>query len=146
MTENLTRRISIAADGTKRIFDRLRHRAVALTPEELVRQTFVDYLIDSLGYPAGLMANEISITLNGTTRRCDSVLFDRNHHPVMIIEYKAPTVNITQKVFEQIARYNLILKAPYLVVANGRTCYCCRIDSDGTPQFLPGVPEYDALL
>ena len=145
MTENLTHRITIAPDGTKRVFDRLRHRAVVLTPEELVRQTFVDYLIDTLGYPAGLMANEISITLNGTSRRCDTVLFDRSRRPVMIIEYKAPAVPITRKVFEQIARYNLILNAPYLVVTNGRTCYCCHIDSDGARQFLPGVPQYDAL-
>jgi predicted type IV restriction endonuclease len=146
MTEKNRSRIVTTASGSKQVFDRLRHRFVALTPEESVRQMFVDYLIDVLGYPEGLMANEISITLNGTSRRCDSVLFGRDRRPVMVIEYKAPTVAITQGVFEQVARYNLVVNARYLVVTNGRALYCCRAEAGGGHTFLERVPTYAELL
>lgn len=124
------------------IFDRLRRRMVAATPEERVRQTFVCFMIDVLGYPEGLMANEVSITLNGTSRRCDTVVFNRDHSPLMIVEYKAPAVAITNEVFSQIARYNLVLKAPYLVVTNGHSCYCCHTADDAPQRFQSGIPAY----
>lgn len=133
-------------NARRQVFDRLRRRMVACTPEEFVRQMFVDYLIDTLGYPEGLMANEISITLNGLARRCDTVVFCRDRSPLMVVEYKAPDVAVTEKVFNQIARYNLVLKAPYLVVTNGRSCYCCRVESDGAVRFLDGVPRYADIL
>ena len=100
------------------IFDRLRKKFVALTPEENVRQHFVEYLIKERAFPAGLMNNEISIMQNGIKRRCDTVVFDRTGEPLMIVEYKAPHVKITQEVFNQIYRYNLVLKVKYLVVTN----------------------------
>lgn len=133
-------------NARRQVFDRLRRRMVACTPEEFVRQMFVDYLIDTLGYPEGLMANEISITLNGMARRCDTVVFSRDRSPLMIVEYKAPDVAVTEKVFNQIARYNLVLKAPYLVVTNGRSCYCCLVERDGAVRFLDGVPRYADIL
>ena len=97
-------------DGVERVLDPLRGKWVALTPEEWVRQHFVAHLTENLGYPAALMGNEVPLTLNGTSRRCDTVLFSSEGlRPVMIVEYKAPHVEITQRVFDQIVRYNLSL-------------------------------------
>ena len=128
------------------IFDLLRHRYVALTPEENVRQHFVNYLVVHLGYPSGLMANEVSLSLNGLTRRCDTVLYDRELHPRMIIEYKRPSVHITQRVFDQVSRYNIVMKVDYLIVSNGLTHYCCKMYYDGqTYEFLDEIPMYENL-
>ena len=88
--------------GRLTIFDILRRRHVALTPEEWVRQHFIHYLIDHKGYPQGLLANEVELRCGEKSLRCDSVLYDRTLRPRMIIEYKAPSVNITPKVFQQI--------------------------------------------
>ncbi len=132
--------------GRLRVFDVLRRRHVALTPEEWVRQHFVHYLINELGYPAALLANEVSLSLNGMQRRCDSVLYDRHARPRMLIEYKAPSVPLTQQVFDQISRYNIVMRVRYLIVSNGLTHYCCRVDYEsGTYQFLRELPSY-ALL
>ena len=132
--------------GKPRIFDVLRRRFVAVTPEEWVRQHFIHYLIDHKGYPQALLANEISLTLNGMWRRCDSVLYTADMHPRMIMEYKAPSVAITQEVFNQICAYNAVLRVPYLTVSNGLTHYCCHIDYDtNTTTFLPDIPEYSQL-
>lgn len=128
------------------IYDRLRKKFVALTPEENVRQHFVEYLIRERLFPAGLMNNEIAIMQNGIKRRCDTVVFDRTGEPLMIVEYKAPHVKITQEVFNQIYRYNLVLKVKYLVVTNGRVNYCCKIDYEARScQFLSDIPMYDSL-
>ena len=139
----------IKLSGTKeqpRIFDILRHRYVALTPEEWVRQHFVHYLIEHKGYPAALMANEMSLCIGNKKLRADSVLYNRHLQPRMIMEYKAPTVEITQKVFEQIAAYNLLLHVDYLVVSNGLQHYCCRIDYDKrTYDFLQDIPTYESI-
>ena len=140
-------RIETGADGVRRIFDPLRGKFVALTTEEWVRSHFTAWLTGTLGYPAALMANEVSLTLNDTARRCDTVLFTREGlHPRMIIEYKAPHIEITQKVFDQIARYNMVLRAPYLVVSNGLRHFCLSVDhTGGTARFLPDLPPYRAL-
>lgn len=128
------------------IFDRLRKKFVALTPEENVRQHFVEYLIKERAFPAGLMNNEIAIVQNGIKRRCDTVVFDRTGEPLMIVEYKAPHVKITQEVFNQIYRYNLVLKVKYLVVTNGMVNYCCKVDYENRHcHFLPNIPLYDSL-
>lgn len=125
------------------IFDQLRHKYVALTPEEWVRQHFVDYMIKEKQFPASLMANEIGLELNNTRRRCDTVVFDRTGNPMMIVEYKAPGIAISQKVFDQIVRYNMVLHARYLTVSNGITHYCCYIDYDNhTYVFLKDIPDY----
>lgn len=135
------------SDGVTRIYDPLRKKYVALTPEEFVRQNFTRMLIDELGYPEGLMANEIGLRLNGTRRRCDTVVFDRTGKPLVIVEYKAPAVNITQAVFDQIVRYNMVLHARCLMVSNGRSHYCALVDYDAhTCRFLPSLPDYPTLL
>ena len=140
---------AIKLSGTQehpRIFDILRHRYVALTPEEWVRQHFVHYLIEHKGYPAALMANEISLAIGNKKLRADSVLYDRELHPKMIIEYKAPSIPITQKVFNQIMAYNLQLHAPYLVVSNGIKHYCCKLDNVGKKYlFLSTMPCYEEI-
>ena len=79
------------------------------------------------GYPQALMANEVQVQLNGTKKRCDTVLYRRDLTARMIVEYKAPEVEITQKVFDQITRYNMVLKVDYLIVSNGIRHYCCRM-------------------
>ena len=132
--------------GKPRIFDVLRRRFVAVTPEEWVRQHFIHYLIDHKGYPQALLANEISLTLNGMWRRCDSVLYTMELTPRMIIEYKAPHVALTQKVFDQISVYNLLLKVDYLIVSNGMEHICCKMDYEHQKYlFLQDVPDYENL-
>lgn len=125
------------------VYDRCRDRWTALTPEEWVRQHFVAMLVNVKGYPSGRIANEVSIELNSTSRRCDTVVFDRSKRPSMIVEYKAPSVAISQSVFDQIVRYNMVLRARYLVVSNGLHHYCCEIDySTASYRFLPDIPAY----
>ncbi|MCM1108802.1 MAG: type I restriction enzyme HsdR N-terminal domain-containing protein [Clostridium sp.] len=128
------------------VFDPIRRKYVALTPEEWVRQHFVHFLINSKGYPGSLLGNEISLTLNGTSKRCDTVLYSRTATPRMIIEYKAPHIEITQKVFSQISRYNMALHVDYLIVSNGVTHYCCKVDYEHlTYTFLSDIPAYNEL-
>lgn len=129
------------------VFDFLRKRFVVLTPEEWVRQQFTHFLVEHKGYPAIFIGNEITLSVGRLSRRCDSVVFNKSAEPVMIIEYKAPTVKITQKVFEQICSYNIALHAPYLTVSNGLQSYCCRIDKEAnTYEFLKDIPAYGELL
>lgn len=133
-------------DGKNVIWDIIRQKYVALTPEEWVRQHFVHYLIEHKGYPRTLMANEVQLNLNGTKKRCDTVLYQRDLSTKMILEYKAPHIEITQAVFNQITRYNIVLKVDYLVVSNGRQHYCCHMDyAHNTYSFLPEIPTYTEL-
>lgn len=134
------------ADGKRQIFDLLRNKFVALTPEEWVRQNFINFLINHKGYSPILMANEVQLTLNGMSRRCDTVLYDQSLRPRMIIEYKAPHISITQKVFDQICRYNIVMKVEYLIVSNGLQHYCCRVDYENNSYtFLQDIPDYASL-
>lgn len=136
----------VTRNGKSCIFDAIRRRYVALTPEEWVRQHFVHFLTKYKGYPASLMANEVQVMLNGTKKRCDTVLYRRDLTARMIIEYKAPDVVITQAVFNQITRYNMVLQVDYLVVSNGLQHYCCKMDyANGGYSFLPDIPDYVLL-
>lgn len=133
-------------DGKCVIFDVIRRRYVVLTPEEWVRQHFVNYLIVHKGYPRELLANEVQVVLNGMKRRCDTVLYGRDLHARMIVEYKAPEVKITQEVFDQVMRYNMVLRVEYVVVSNGLTHYCGQMDyKRGTFRFLRDIPKYENL-
>lgn len=128
------------------VFDSLRRKYVALTPEEWVRQHFVNYLKIEKNYPFALIANEMQINLNGQKKRCDSVVFNNELQPLVIVEYKAPDVKITQQVFEQIVCYNIVLKVKYLIVSNGINHYCCRMDYENqTFLYLKEIPLYDDL-
>lgn len=133
----------IEDNGIHKVFDPLRGRFFILTPEEYVRQQFTSWLRNSLHYPPSLMANEIGIELNGLRKRCDTVIFNTDGSWLMIVEYKAPDVAITQEVFDQIVRYNIALKAKFLVVSNGINHYCCVIDYNRSAYlFLSHVPDY----
>lgn len=136
----------VSESGQLKVMCRLRRKYVVLTPEEYVRQNFIGWLIDHLGYPASLMANEIGIEVNNTRKRCDTVVFGLDRVPLIIIEYKAPAVRITQNVFDQIVRYNISIRARYLIVSNGFDHYCCEIDYDsGGYCFLKQIPYYRDL-
>lgn len=120
------------------IFDPLRRRWVALTPEEWVRQHFVAFMIHAVGVSPFRMANEVSLKLNGTARRIDTVVYDNALHPAVIIEYKAPHIPLTKAVLEQALRYNLVCGAPTIIITNGLDVYTCRDGalSRGLPQFI----------
>lgn len=129
-----------------KIFDILRRKYVALTPEEWVRQHFIHFLTEHKHYPASLLANEMSLTCGNKQLRADTVLFGKDLSPRMIIEYKAPTVKITQRVFDQITAYNMLLHVGYLIVSNGLSHYCCKIDrASNTCSFLNEIPDYSEL-
>lgn len=133
-------------EGQTYVFDTLRRRHIRLTPEEWVRQHFVHFLINHKGYPQEMLANEVSLSLNSTTKRCDTVLYDTEAHPRMIIEYKAPHIALSQRVFDQISRYNIVLRVPYLIVSNGLEHYCCQVDYEAqTYQFLRDIPSFNQL-
>lgn len=133
-------------DGKRTIWDPIRKTWTALTPEEQVRQAFVSYLVNYKGVPLSHIANEQTIDLNGMKRRCDSVVYNRAGNPAVIVEYKSPAVTITQKVFDQISRYNIVLRVDYLMVSNGLKHYCVRMNYDaGTYSFLTDIPDYFQL-
>ena len=139
--------IKIQEKGEKRqIFDFLRRKWVALTPEEWVRQHFTHYLTERKGYPKTLLANEVELRIGEKHLRCDTLLYNKELRPRMIIEYKAPTIQIQQKTFDQISVYNLLLKVDYLVVSNGLQHYCCKMDYEGhSYQFLEDIPDYESI-
>jgi hypothetical protein len=129
-------------DGKDLIFDTIRKKFVILTPEEWVRQNFIQYLIHNLNYPQGLIASEFGIEYNKVKFRPDIVVFNQQGEPYLIVECKAPEVSIDQKVFDQIARYNLNLKVEYLVVTNGMKHFCCRLDyEEKTYKYLDYIPK-----
>ena len=133
-------------DGRLTIFDFLRRRYVALTPEEWVRQHFTHFLVEHKSYPQGLLANEVELSVGDKSLRCDSVLYDRELRPRMIVEYKAPHIKLTQKVFQQIATYTLLLHVDYLVVSNGIEHHCVKMDYENEKYlFLEDIPEYKNL-
>lgn len=132
--------------GKRQIFDVLRRKYVALTPEEWVRQHVVHYLLDYKGYPKGLLANEVEVVIGEKKLRCDTLLYNRALQPQMIIEYKSPEIDLTQRVFDQITAYNFLLHVDYLIVSNGRQHYCCRMDYERQSyQFLKEIPWYEDL-
>lgn len=133
-------------NGKPFILDSLRRKYVSLTPEEWVRQHFVHFLIEHKGYPPSLLTNEVELRVGDKRLRCDSVLYNREAQPVMIIEYKAPTISLTQRVFDQISVYNMLLHVDYLVISNGLQHYCCRMDyENNTYTFLTDIPNYGDL-
>ena len=133
-------------DGKRTIFDFLRRKYVALTPEEWVRQHFTHYLVEHKGYPQGLLGNEIELRIGGKRLRCDSLLYNKVMQPQMIIEYKAPTIQLQQKTFDQISVYNLLLHVDYLIVSNGLQHLCCKMDYEHQKYlFLKDIPDYENL-
>lgn len=133
--------------GKETIFDRIRKKHVRLTPEEWVRQHFVMYLVNHGKYPAGLIGVEVAFKMNGLKKRADIVVHDRTGRPLLIVECKAPEVNLDEKVFDQVVVYNMQFTVPFVVLTNGIVNYACRIDSVNRKyDILDYIPSYEELL
>jgi len=125
------------------IFDIIRKKYIVLTPEEWVRQHMVHYLMEEKQYPISLIAVEKKLTINKLTKRTDILVFNTDGLPEIIVECKAPSVKITQASFDQIARYNLKLKANYLIVTNGLEHFFCKMDFKNEKYiFLENIPNF----
>jgi hypothetical protein len=132
--------------GQLKIFDDNRKKNLVLTPEEWVRQHFIQYLIHQKNYPRSLIKLEGGLTLHGNARRSDIVVFHNSGQKIVLVECKAPSVKIDQKVFDQIARYNMVHQINLLAVTNGLTHYYCRIDFERSRyDFLDDLPNYKDL-
>jgi len=132
--------------GSLKVLDVYRKRFVMLTPEEEVRQRFARYLVEEKGFPASLVMTEYALKLNKMSQRCDILVHKPAGNPAVLVECKAPEVKITQAVFDQAARYNLVFKVKYLMVTNGLNHYCCEIDFETEKvNFLKDIPCYDDM-
>jgi len=134
-------------DDTPLIYDPVRRKYLVRTPEEVVRQLVICFLMEELGYSVNSMQVEKSLTVNGLEKRCDILGLDGNTRPFLLIECKAPSIKLAQKVFKQIAWYNMPLQVPYLMVTNGMVTFCCRMDySARTFQFIQTVPPFSPAV
>jgi len=130
-------------DGQLTMFDEFRKKHIIITPEEWVRQHFVQYLINQKKYPKSLIKLEGGLKLNGMAKRSDIVVFNPNGEKILMVECKAPSVTIDQKVFDQVARYNMTHKVGMLAVTNGLNHYYCRIDFENSAyKFIADLPVY----
>ena len=126
-----------------KIFDGIRKKYVVLTPEEWVRQNFLEYLIQEKKFPASLIAVEAGLKYNQLQKRADVLVYDKSGNPFLMVECKASSVKITQDTFDQIARYNIVFKVKYLVVTNGLNHFCCVMDyTDNSYKYLETIPMY----
>jgi hypothetical protein len=133
-------------NGQYTLFDELRKRHIIITPEEWVRQHFVQFLIRQKNYPKSLIKLEGGLKLHGQAKRSDIVVFNSSGEKILLVECKAPSVPISQSTFDQAARYNIVHKVKLLVVSNGLQHYYCCIDFEkDTYQFLEELPDYKSL-
>lgn len=140
-------RLQIREDkGKPRVWDEVRKKYVALTPEEWVRQHFIHYLTGEKQYPLSLISVESGLIFNRRKKRTDIVVFSKTGKPAMVIECKAPEVAVSEEVFQQAAMYNMTLRVPFLVVTNGIDHYACRIDHESRSySFLKEIPSYPEI-
>jgi type I site-specific restriction endonuclease len=129
------------AGQSKQIFDSLRRKYVALTPEEWVRQHVIHFLVDGKKYPANLISVEKGLKVETLDKRTDLVVFNRYGNPWMIVECKSPDTAISEDTLYQAARYNMTLRVRFLVLTNGLEHYCCQVD-DREITFLDDLPPY----
>ncbi len=128
------------------IWDDIRKKNLVLTPEEWVRQNFVQFLIQEYGYPASLMQLESGLKYNNLNQRSDILCYNQLGEKLLLVECKRPTVAISQKTFDQIARYNMTLKVPFLAVTNGVEHYFCKVNvKEKSYAFLPNLVPYDSV-
>lgn len=133
-------------NGRLTLFDEIRKKHILITPEEWVRQHFVQYLINQKGYPKSLIKLEGGLRLHGNPRRTDIVIFNSSGQKILLIECKAPSVAIDQKVFDQVARYNMVHKVALLAVSNGLKHFYCRINfANESYQFIEDLPDYKEI-
>ncbi|MEZ4988371.1 MAG: type I restriction enzyme HsdR N-terminal domain-containing protein [Saprospiraceae bacterium] len=131
------------ADGKRYVRDPIRSKWLVLQPEEWIRQMLVAWLIDGLGVNKNRIAIEKGLKVNTLSKRCDILVYDAQMKPWLLVECKAPDVPLNEKVFRQIAAYNIPLQVPYLLVCNGPQAYACSIDFEqGTFAFLDALPRY----
>lgn len=134
-------------NGKRFIFDQFRRKFVVLTPEEWVRQNLLCFMAQEKLFPKSLLGVEVGIKLNTNQLRCDIIAYNREGKPMAIVECKAPEVKISQATFNQIMRYNFLLKVPFLVVSNGITHYCCKVDYEKqTFGYLKEIPSFKEML
>ncbi len=132
-----------SSENKRLIFDNIRKKYVVITPEEWVRQHYVSYLIAEKKYPISLISVEKQLLVNGLKKRTDILIFNKKGTPEIIVECKAPSIPITQQTFDQIARYNLKLKAKFLIVTNGLEHFYCQMDFENEQYlFLRDIPNY----
>lgn len=131
--------------GQLAVFDVIRKKWVPLLPEEWVRQHAVQFLVHEKGFPAGLISIEKGFKYQGMQQRADIVAYNRRGEALLMVECKAPSVQIGQAVFDQAARYNRVIRAAYLYVTNGLQHYCCKIDwAANSYTFVEDLPAYEA--
>ena len=125
------------------VYDPIRRKYIVLQPEELVRQLVVQYLVLEKKYPLSRIRVEMGLTINELSKRCDVLIFDKNATPFLLVECKSIHVPVDQAVFDQIARYNLKFKVPFLITTNGLTTFCCKMnyDTEGY-EFLNEIPIF----
>lgn len=132
--------------GNNYIFDEIRRKWVVVTPEEFVRQHIVKMLICNFGYPQSYIALEKKVEVAGRSLRFDALVYDKCLQPLMIIECKAPTITLTQSVFDQIWNYNLQICAPYFVVTNGVDFVMGSHDKENGIEFFDRVKTFAELI
>ena len=142
-TENMSMNIQ-TQNGKQYVLCAWRRRFVRLTPEELVRQTTLQLLVDHYGYPHNLIAVEVPITVAGTAKRCDAIVYNHHMQPLMLVEFKAPSVILAQHVFDQAAIYNRRIQVPYLMLCNGVSSVIAEVHPTEY-QYLQEIPKYTDL-
>ena len=127
------------------IFDPIRKKWLVLNPEEWVRQNCIQFLLKTKNVPLGFIQVEKKLNVNNTEKRYDLVVFKPDHSIDLLVECKSPKVKITQKTFDQIAQYNLVLKSDYLMLTNGLNHFFCKMDFEKRKYlFLPDLPNYNS--
>lgn len=134
------------SNGRQEVFDIVRKRFVAATPEEHVRQHVLHYLITNLGVPLSLIGVEKTITVNRLRKRCDVIVFNRNARALLLIEIKSPHVKISGDTFDQAIRYNLALSIKYLWLTNGLENFCFSLDYNNHKAVpISHIPSFDEM-
>jgi type I site-specific restriction endonuclease len=127
-------------------FDSIRQKMILLTPEEKVRQQIIALLVDKHNVPKGLISVEKRLNINGLTKRYDVLVHDRMGKPLLLVECKAPQIKLSQSTIDQVARYNIALNVPWLLVTNGIDIYCVRMEYEQkTFKFESEIPMYEAM-
>lgn len=127
------------------IWDPLRKKEVALTPEERVRQWFIGILSTDMSVPMHMMMSETGFRLGDKQFRADILVYDRGARPLMVVECKRPEVELSKDVLDQAVRYNMVLNVKYIVITNGRNTFICG-KSDSGYEFLKHVPKYEEMI
>lgn len=136
-------------DVMRTVFDPLRRKDVALTPEEQVRQWCIGVLAKDIGVPMHMMMSEVGMKLGEKQFRADILVYDRQARPLVVVECKRPEVELDGEVLDQAIRYNMVLNVRYMIITNGRRTFACRRDeTDGNIRyvFIENVPSYNEMI